>query len=150
MEAFHTCGISMSSFKRCVGKATRDPSVEGHLRTAGFGESCAVLQSLSFVYTSAPLTYCAVCVWCISSAQLINFLQTWGEQRTPSAWKGHPSHPVFFVLRKKPTNFGSRRMVCEPFANGTAQVRSLIHTYTCLVHELFANHLAHSCIRGFL
>ncbi len=26
-------------------------------------------------------------------------------------------------LRKKPTNFGSWRIVCEPFANSTAQVR---------------------------
>ncbi len=41
--------------------------------------------------------------------------------------------------RKKPTNFGSQRMVCEPFADGAAQVRSPVHTYAHLVREPFAN-----------
>ncbi len=31
-------------------------------------------------------------------------------------------------------------MVCEPIADGTAQVRSHIHTYTHLVYEWFVNH----------
>ncbi len=43
--------------------------------------------------------------------------------------------------RKKPTNFGLRRMVCEPFADGSAQVRSPIHTYVHLVRKPFVSGL---------
>ncbi len=40
---------------------------------------------LSFVYLSAPLMRCAIRVQCVGGVQLINFLRTWGEQRTPGA-----------------------------------------------------------------
>ncbi len=65
---------------------------------------------------------------------LINFLRTCGEQRTPGAWRR-----IQFSLcsHKKPTNFGLRRMVWEPFADSAAQVHSPIHTYTHLVREPF-------------
>ncbi len=39
----------------------------------------------NLVYTSAPLTRCAVRILRIFGAWLINFLRTWGEQRTPGA-----------------------------------------------------------------
>ncbi len=42
-------------------------------------------------------------------------------------------------LRKKWTNFDSHRMVCELFADGTAQVRSPVHTYAHLVWEPFTS-----------
>ncbi len=97
-------------------------------------------DSLNLVYTSA-LTHCAILVQLVFDARLINFLRTWGERRTPSAWKGHLAHPVLFVFAQKPTNFGSRRTVCELFVDGAAQVRSLIHTYAYLVHEPFTSGL---------
>ncbi len=100
---------------------------------------------LSFVYTSALLTHCAIRVRCISGVQLINFLRTWGEQRIPGAWR---RIQFSSCLRKKPINFSSQRTVYKPFADGAAQVRSPIHTYTHLVCERFANHLVRSCIRG--
>ncbi len=75
----------------------------------------------------------------VSGARLLNFPQTWGEQRTPNAWRC-----IQFSLcsRKKPTNFSSRQMVCEPFADGAVQVHSPIHIYAHLVREPFANHSA--------
>ncbi len=39
--------------------------------------------------------------------------------------------------RKKLTNFGLQQTVCEPFADGAAQVRSSVHTYAHLVREPF-------------
>ncbi len=48
-----------------------------------------------------------------------------------------PSVSIFFVFAPKLTNFGSRRTVCEPFADGTAQVCSPVHTYAHLVREPF-------------
>ncbi len=72
-------------------------------------------------------------------AWLINLPWTWGEQRTPGAWKGQPVHPVLFVFAQKPTNFGLQQTVCEPFADGAAQVRSPVHTYAHLVCEPFAS-----------
>ncbi len=62
--------------------------------------------------------------------------------------KGHPVHGkdtrhIQFSLcsHKRPTNFGSRWMVCEPFADGAAQVCSPIHTYRNLVRKPFASGL---------
>ncbi len=99
---------------------------------------------------------CAIRVRRIFGARLINFPQSWGEQRTPG------TSSSLCVHAKKRTNIGLWRMVCEPFANGAAQVHSPVHTYAHLVHELlvanrlsqtvrerFANHSACSCIRGF-
>ncbi len=43
--------------------------------------------------------------------------------------------------RKKLTNFGSQRMVVEPFADGAAQVRSPVYTYVHLFCKLFASGL---------
>ncbi len=48
---------------------------------------------------------CTVCVWRISGTQLINFPQTWDEQRRPSAWKGHLAHTVLFVFAQKIDKF---------------------------------------------
>ncbi len=84
---------------------------------------------------------CAVRMRSVSGAQLINFLRTWGEQRTPVVWKGHLAHPVFFVFAQKLTNFGLWQTVCELFTNGAAQVRSPIYTYTHLVCKPFASDL---------
>ncbi len=69
---------------------------------------------------------------------LINFPWTWGEQRTPGAWR---RIQFSSCLRKKPTNFGSRWTVCELFADGAAQVRSPIHRYAHLVHKPFTSGL---------
>ncbi len=95
------------------------------------------LKFLNLVYSSAPLTCWAIRVWRVFGTRLINFPRTWGEQRTPGAWKKHPAHPVLFVFAKKLTNFDSRRMVCEPFADSAAQVCSPIHIYAHLVREPF-------------
>ncbi len=51
--------------------------------------------------------------------------------------------------RKKPTNFSSWRIVCEPFTDGAAQIRSPIHTYAHLIREWFVNHSARLCVWGF-
>ncbi len=45
------------------------------------------------------------------------------------------------VRAKKPTNFGLWRMVCKPFVDNTAQVRSPVHTYAHLVRKPFASGL---------
>ncbi len=37
--------------------------------------------------------------------RLINFPRTWGERRTPCAWKGHATHPVLFVFAQKTDKF---------------------------------------------
>ncbi len=68
------------------------------------------------MYTSVPLTCCTIRVRHVFDVQLINFTRTWGEQRTPGAWKRHLAHPVLFVFAQNPTNFGLWQMVCEPFA----------------------------------
>ncbi len=76
----------------------------------------------------------------------------------PEASKGHPTHrkdtrciQFPLCLRKNPTNFGLWWMVCQPFADGAAQVCSPIHTYAAFgswtICERFANHSAYSCIR---
>ncbi len=36
---------------------------------------------------------------------VINFPRTWGEQRIPGAWKGHPVHPFLFVFAQKTDKF---------------------------------------------
>ncbi len=96
----------------------------------------ATMLILSFVYTSAPLTCFAIRVRRISGAQLINFPLTWGEQRTPGARR---RIQFSLCLRKKPTNFGLRQIVCEPFADYIMQVCSPIHTYAHLVCKPFAS-----------
>ncbi len=37
--------------------------------------------------------------------RLINFPRTWGKQRAPGVWKGHPAHPVLFVFMQKINKF---------------------------------------------
>ncbi len=97
-----------------------------------------VFNTYNFVYTSAPLTCCAICVRRVSGTRLINFPLTWGDQRTLGAWRR-----IQFSLCscKKPSHFGSQRMVCEPFANGAVYVCSPVHIYTHLVREPFASSL---------
>ncbi len=74
------------------------------------------LKKLNLVYTSAPLTCWAIRVWCIFGTRLINFLRTWGEQRTPSAWKGHSGslklgpHDVWFVFVMHHASWIAHRM----------------------------------------
>ncbi len=105
--------------------------------------------TLNLLYTSAPLTRCAVCVRRVFGPWLINFSRTWGEQRTPgAAWKGQPMHGkdtrhIQFSLcsHTNPTNFGLRRTVYKPFADGAVQVCSPIHTYAHLVCKQFASSL---------
>ncbi len=99
-------------------------------------------KHISFVYTSAPLTLCAVRRRRVSNVRLINFLWTWGEQRTPGARKRHPAHPVLFVFAQKTDKF-------QFSANGmrtvlrTAQHRFAVpSTHT---HIWFANHLRAVC-----
>ncbi len=107
-----------------------------------------IWEFYSFVHTSAPLTHWAVWVRRVSGLQLINFPQTWGEQRTLVHGKDSRRIQLSLCSWKKPTNFGSQRTVCELFGDDAAQVRSPIHTYTHLVRERFANHSARSCIQG--
>ncbi len=85
------------------------------------------------LYTRARRLRAALFVW---GARLINFPRTWGEQRTHGAWKGRASSS-FCVRAKKPTNFDSWWMVCEPFTDGAVQVRSPVYTYMHLVCEPF-------------
>ncbi len=84
-------------------------------------------------------------------ARLINFPQTWGEQRTPGTCNGHPAHPILFVFAQKTDKFrfvaAGIRTICGwrsaglqscPYAFGLRTIR-----------EQFANHLACSCIWGY-
>ncbi len=41
----------------------------------------------------------------VFGAPLINFPRTWGEQRTPDAWKVYLAHPVLFVFTQKTDKF---------------------------------------------
>ncbi len=88
-----------------------------------------------------PLKFCiherAVRMRRISWGRLINFPQTWGEQRTPGAWKEHPAHSVLFVFTQK-TNKYRLRTVQRRFAVPSTHTRIW-----------FANHSTRSCIRGF-
>ncbi len=52
--------------------------------------------------------------------------------------------------RQALTNFSSQQTVCEPFADGAAQVCSLVHTYAHLVRKPFANHLVRMCVLGLM
>ncbi len=65
-------------------------------------------------------------------------------QRTPVA----SNSLCVRAKNKKPTNFSSLRMVCEPFTDSAAQVCSPVYTYSHLVRKWFANCLVRSCIRG--
>ncbi len=72
-------------------------------------------------------------------ARLINFPQTWGEQRTPSAWKGHPTPSSFLCVRAKNWQIS----VCgEWYANHSQMARRKfcrpVHTYAHLVCKPFA------------
>ncbi len=71
---------------------------------------------------------CAVRVWRVSGAWLINFHE-------PEVSKGNPVHrkdtqriQFSLCLRKKRTNFGLRRMVCEPFTIQRACVYEALGT----------------------
>ncbi len=103
-------------------------------------------HTLSFVYMSAPLTCCVVRARRVSGMWLINFPRTWGEQRTPDAWR---HIQISLCLGKKLTNFDLWRMVCEPFADSAAQVCSPVHTHEHLVRDLFASGsqiIQHACV----
>ncbi len=87
--------------------------------------------------------YC--CVRRIFGARLINFLQTWGEQRTPSA-------SVLFVFTQKTNKFcfvaNGMRPVCGWHCAGSQS-----HPHICIfglrtIREQFANYSVCSCIRG--
>ncbi len=107
-----------------------------------------VKRCLNLVYRSAPLTRCAVCVRRVFGARLITFPRTRGERRTPGAWKWHTAHLVLLVFAQKTKKFWFAEWYA-PFVHGAAQVRNPVHTYVHLVRKWFANHSAHSCIRGF-
>ncbi len=109
-------------------------------------------STLNLVYTSVPLTHCAIRMRRVFGARLINFPQTWGEQRTSGALKGHPAHPVLFVFVQKIDKFWF-------VANGVRTIRwwrsagSQSHPHICTfgsrtVCKQFVNHLTHSCIWG--
>ncbi len=109
---------------------------------------------LNLVYTSTPLTRCAVRVRRLFGAWLINFPQTRGEQRTPCVWKGHLVHPVLFVFVQKTNKFwfttNGMRIVCGQHSTGL-QSRPHIRAFgSWTVCEQFANHLARSCIRLYI
>ncbi len=87
-------------------------------------------QLLNFVYTS---------VLRCSSTRLINFPQTWGEQRTPSA----SSSLCVSTKNQQILIFGEWYANCSQMAQCRFAVPSI---HTCI---WFANHSAHSCIRGF-
>ncbi len=116
-------------------------SSRSHLTTP-FNTFSMDTKLLNLVYMSAPLTRCAVCVRWVFGVRLINFPRTWGEQRTPGAWKRHLVHPVLFVFVQQTDKFQfaangmrtirrwcsagtqshphirafSSRAVCEPFS----------------------------------
>ncbi len=95
---------------------------------------------------SAPLTRCAIRVQCVSSAQLINFPWTWGEQRTSGAWKGHSAHPVLFMFAQNTTKFWFA-------ANGMRTVHGW-HSVGLQsrphIRAFGLNHSACSCIRSLI
>ncbi len=97
---------------------------------------------------------CAVSVRCISGAWLINFPRTWDEPRTPGAWKGHPAHPVLFVFVQKTDKFwfevnGTRTV--HRLRSAGSQCRPHIYSFgSRTVCWRFVNHLAPSCIQGFM
>ncbi len=86
--------------------------------------------------------------------RLINFPQTWGEQRIPGAWKGHPTHPVLFVFAQKTDKFqfvaNSMWTGCRRRSAGSQSHPHIRAFGLWTIREQFANHLAHSCIRGFI
>ncbi len=101
----------LGTLPQITSKKSPSPKLASHFRKliveenfcffAVTWEPCIV----SFVYMSALLTRCTVRMWRISSAWLINFLQTCGEQKTPSAWKGNSTHLVLFVFAQKTDKF---------------------------------------------
>ncbi len=94
---------------------------------------------------SAPLTHCAICARRVFGARLINFLRTWGEQRTPGAWKGHPAYPVLFVFAQKTDKF-------QFTANGMNHLRMAQRRFAVPSTHMriwFANHSPHLCMRGY-
>ncbi len=78
---------------------------------------------------------------CVFGAPLINFPQTWGEQKMPGAWKGRPAHPVLFVFAQKTNKF-------QFAANGMRTVQRRFAVWSTHTRIWFANHSACSCIRG--
>ncbi len=103
---------------------------------------------LSFVYTSAPLTRCALRMWRASSARLINFLRTWGEQRTPGEWKGHPTHPVLFVFALRTDKFlfvaNGMRTICGWRCTDLQSRPHICAFGSRTIRERFVNHSARS------
>ncbi len=107
---------------------------------------------LNLVYTSVPLTRCAIRMHCVFGARLINFPQTWGEQKTRDEWKGHLVHPVLFVFMQKTDKFrfvvnGMRtiRGQCSTGSQSHPHIRAFDSQ---TVREWFVNRLARSYIRG--
>ncbi len=108
---------------------------------------------LNLVYTSAPLTRCAVRMWRILVAGLINFPWTWSEQRTPNAWKGDLVHPVLFLFAQETDKFwftANSMQTVRRWRSAGLQSRPHICAFgSQTVRERFANHSACSCIQGF-
>ncbi len=97
---------------------------------------------------------CAVRMWYVSGVWFINFTWTWGEQRTPDAWKEHPAHPVFFMFAQKTNKFwfavnGIMWIVCGWCSAGSESHPHIRAFGLRTICEWFANHLARLCIRGF-
>ncbi len=90
---------------------------------------------------SVPLMRCAIRVRCVSDVQLINFPQTWGEQRTPGA-----SSSLCVSVKNW------QILVCgERYANVRRwQIRSSVHTYVHLVRKRFVKLSSYLCIQGFI
>ncbi len=84
---------------------------------------------------------------------LINFQWTWGEQRTPGAWKGHSAHPVLLVFVQKTDKFwfvaNSMRTIRGWRRTGSQSLPHIRAFGLRTVRKWFAKHyLAHSCILG--
>ncbi len=115
--------------------------------------SCSLSRILKpCIHECAAYTLC-ICMRSVFAARLINFPRTWGEQRTPGAWKGHPAHPVFFVFTQKTDKFqyaANGMQTIRGWRSIGSQSRPHIRSFGLrTIHKRFANHSACSCIQGF-
>ncbi len=101
---------------------------------------------LSVVYTSVPLTHCAICVRRVSGAWLINFPRTWSEQGTPWCMERTPGASSSLCVCAKfwfATN--SMRTVCG-WRSAGSQCCPHIRAFGS---QTVRKYSASSCIRGF-